>query len=273
MNVLPKMRLFKSFLRMYMIDIILFSILFGLGYYVKNSVTTFFQTVGEYQANITALQPGFANQSSSALLAAQPLITDFHSLVVNTFILALVIGPFLAYVLFVLGNSYLLSRPKNRAWKYFGISFLLGLPLLILFYSTMDIFFQSFGNFMYSQSALILFIVLLLAFFLFSYCWYTLVARGAHGNFKDYSLLYKKLFPLFFVFLLFYVIHLFLLFFLVYILVAVMTDSFLGSQLWTSLGIFLIVLVFLELARLWYLILLEKEMRKLAWFWFLGKSL
>lgn len=247
-----------SFLWTYLVDVVFFAILFGIGFYMKHVLTGFFQTVGEYQSNIQALQPGLANQSSSALLAVDPLITHFHNLVLKTFVLAMVVAPLCVYMLFVLNNSFLLSRKKQRHWKYFGIAFLLGLPLLGIFYLLMDTFFQSFGNVLYSSSALWMFIALLTLFFLLSYCWYTLVAFRAYGRFKNLRVLYKKAYVLLPVFLLFYVIHLFLLFFLVYIVVAIFTGSFLANQLWISLLLFLILLLFLEAARLWYSVLIEK---------------
>ena len=258
------MKRLSSFFRMYVVDLILFIILFALGFYVKTFLAEFFQSVGEYQVSITALQAGLANQSTSALLAVDPLIGDLHTLVLKTFILALFVVPFLAYVLLVLSNAYLLSHAKKRRGKYFGLALLLGIPLLVLFYSTMDIFFQSFGNFLYSQSALILFLVLFFIFFLLSYCWYTIVAVRAYGSFAYSSVFYKKFFPLFFVFLLFYLLYLFLFFFLLYILIAVMTESFFVSQLGYSLVLFALLVVPLELVRIWYGTLLEKVLRKIA---------
>ncbi len=246
----------KFFLKSFCVDLLLFLTFFGIGYFLKTTLAQFFVQVNTYQSQIQALEPGLANQSREALLSLDPLVGDFHSLVLKTFLLVLVAFPLVLYLLFVLTNTFLVS--KKFSWKYYGKAFVFGIPLLVLFYLAMNSFFESFGNLLYSGSALRLFVLYILSFSLLSYIWYSLVAILAVHSLKEWKLVYKKFFPLYFVFLAFFATYLFLLLFVVYFVVSVLVGSFFGNDLWVYLTLFLAFLALLELFRLGYAVLLKK---------------
>ncbi len=254
--VLKMNKSFKSYLKSFFVDFLLFSALFGLGYSLKSFLTDFFAQVSTYQTQIQTLEPGLANQSTEALYALDPLVGDFHTTVLKAFIIALIVLPFIVYFLFVLSNSFLLAH--KHTWSYYWKSFVLGLPLLFFVYLFMDKFFEAFGNFLYSSNAFFAFVAYVLLFSLLSYSWYTLVGIIPRKSLKDWKLLYKKFFPLYFVFLLFFLVYLFLLFFLVYFVVSVFVGSFFGNDLWFYFALFIGLLIVLEGCRLWYSSLLQK---------------
>ena len=246
------MKIIKNFFRVYTVDVVLFGVLFLLGFLVKSSLGDFFLQVENYQTEIQALEAGLANQSTEALLSLDPLVGDFHSLVLKAFLLTLVVVPLVSYVLLTFVQY--LQVQKTFSFRKYGRAFLLGLPLLLFFFLAMSSFFEAFGNLLYSQSALFLFLLYLVGFSLLGYIWYILVSLEKFS----WRIIYTRFFPLYFVFLLFFLVYLFLLLFLVYILVAFMTGSFLGNALWISLVSFFFLIGILELCRLLFAFLLRK---------------
>ncbi len=245
-----------SFFRMYFVSFLFFAFLFALGFFMKQSLGSFFTDVARYQTEIQALEPGLANQSTEALLSLDPLVGDFHGLVLRTFLVTLILFPFVVYFLFVLSESYLISQKSS--WKYYGKAFVLGFPLLFLFYFTMNSFFTAFGNILTSRNALLLFLGYILLFSFLSYVWYTLTALLASNSLKKWKISYTKFFPLYFIFLLFFLLYLFLLFFLLYFVVSFITGSFFGNDLFFSFAFFLFLLVPLAFLRLWLVSFFKK---------------
>lgn len=254
----------SSLLKSFLVTILLFSLLFGIGYFTKSSIGDFFVQVDSYQAQIEALEPGLANQSREALIAFEPLVGNFQNSVVFAFVLLLLIAPLLTYLFVSLAESFILHLGKKKSLKYFGKSLLLGLPLLLFFYLFMESFFQSFGNLFFDRSALFLFLLYLFLFSLLSYAWYVCVAVLAHGMFRKWKLLYKKFFPLYFLFVPFFLLYLLLFGYLLYILVSVMVESFVGNDLLFHSGIFLVLLAILQLLRALFLLFFYKILSKVS---------
>src|SRR3989339_137379 len=216
-----------SFIQSSFVSLLLFFLLFSLGFFVKDYIGDFFSSVDRYQAEIQSLESGLANQSTEALLALDPLVGDFQSSVVKAFLLFIILSPFLVY-------------------------------LLLFFYLTMNSLFESFANSFMSWKALILFIVYLLIYSLLSYAWYVCVSLLAYNSLKKWRVIYKKLFPLYFLFLPFFVMYLFLFGYLVYFLVSIMVGSFFGNDFLVFFGIFLFFLFLLAGFRLLFVYFLYK---------------
>ena len=159
-----------------------------------------------YQTQIQALEPGLANQSTEALLALDPLVGDFQSSVVKAFLLFLILSPLFVYFLVSFTESFLIAE-KWRGWEYYGSSFLLGIPVLLLFYLTMNSLFEGFGNSFLSWKALVLFFGYFLLFSFLTYAWYVGVALLLKKSLKGWKIIYKKMFPLYFVFLPFFFMY------------------------------------------------------------------
>ena len=63
-----------SFIQSSFVSLLLFFLLFSLGFFVKDYIGDFFSSVDRYQAEIQSLESGLANQSTEALLALDPLV-------------------------------------------------------------------------------------------------------------------------------------------------------------------------------------------------------
>lgn len=247
----------KRFFIQCIITLLLFVLLFFLGYYVKSYVGDFFASVDSYQTQIQLLESGLANQSTEALLALDPLVGDFQSSVVKAFLLFLVLSPLFVYLLVAFTESFLIGK-KWKGWKYYGYSLLIGIPLLFLFYFSMNSLFESFANSFTSWKALLFFLMYLFVYSLLCYSWYVCVALLAEISLRKWRMLYRKIFPLYFFFLPFFLMYLFLFGYLVYFLVSVMVGSFLGDDFFFFLGIFFFFLLLLSLSRMFFLHFLHK---------------
>lgn len=248
-----------SFLKQYLVSILLFMMLFLLGFYVKSYVGDFFSSIDTYQTEIQALEPGLANQSTEALLALDPLVGDFESAVLKAFLIFLVITPLLVYLFVNFAEAYFIAE-KWKSFRYQLYAFLLGLPILLVFYFLMNNIFESFANSFMSWKALVFFILYLVLISLLCYVWYCLVYLLRINALKKWKLFYKKAGILYFLFLPFYIIYLFLFGYLVYFLVSIMTKSFLGGDFWIYLIIFLTLLLFLTISRSLFLHYLIKKL-------------
>ena len=248
----------RLIIKYFFLTLILFSLLFGMGYFTKSYIGDFFVQVENYQAQIQELEPGLANQSREALLAFEPIVGELQNSVVLTFVLLLILVPLLVYVLISLCEALILSLGLKKSWKYFGKALLLGLPLLLFFYLFMESFFESFGNLFFDRDALLFFCLYLFVFSLLSYAWYSCVVALAQGYFRKWKIIYRKFFPLYFLFLPFFLLYLLLFGYLLYILVSVMVDSFYGNDLLFYLGLFLVLLMVLQGLRALFVSVLKR---------------
>ncbi|HIH59565.1 MAG TPA: hypothetical protein HA294_06195 [Nanoarchaeota archaeon] len=246
-----------SFIQSSFVSLLLFFLLFSLGFFVKDYIGDFFSSVDRYQAEIQSLESGLANQSTEALLALDPLVGDFQSSVVKAFLLFIILSPFLVYLLLSLCESFLIGE-KWRGWDYYGYSFLIGLPLLLFFYLTMNSLFESFANSFMSWKALLLFLLYLFVYSFLSYAWYVCVSLFAYSSLKKWKVIYTNFFPLYFLFIPFFVMYLFLFGYLVYFLVSVMVGSFFGNDFWIFFAFFVFFVFLLTLFRLLFVYFLHK---------------
>jgi hypothetical protein len=240
----------KKFLKIYFLDVILLVLLFLLGVFVKLRIGNFFTQVNSYQLQIQALESGLANQSTEALVQLQPIVNNFNSLVIWVYIFMILVVPLIVYFLFWATQALNVCIIKNKfTFKYFWKSFLFGLPFLIMFLLAISYFLEVMFNALTSWSSLGYLVLFTILFVLMSYAWFTgLVLLESHSL----KVLYKKFFLnvwkflilLFLVFVIF-IVELLMLF-------RYLTSSFVGLDWLSYIILILIVLVGIEIVKIWY---------------------
>lgn len=233
-----------SFWKTFTVDVFLFVLLFLLGWYTKRNLETFFSRIGEYQAQIQAIEPGLENQTTEALLVLEPILREFQSLTLWVFVLFVILLPFLLYLLLALSQSLNLTILQgNVSLRSIGKMVVRGMPILGLFYVFLFLYLQS-------VTGIVLTVIFLLLFLLFSYIWYT----GAiiPGMPLRKLLATKIFFSLVPGFLVIVTLFLFLLSLDTLFLFRFLTSSFFGTAWVGTLGVFLLFLGFLQALRAWY---------------------
>ena len=184
----------KSFWKTYCIDILLFLGLFVLGAYAKTKVATFFSMIQTYQSQIQQLEPGLANQSTTALLQMEVVVNQFSHQVKLTYLLMVILVPLLTYLLFTITQSINVSIILKKVEpKFIFKSVLLGTPFLLLFYVLENTFVRSFAFFLDTMKDLTLFISIILLIFILMYVWYSLVIGYLIHEDLLFKQLYKKI--------------------------------------------------------------------------------
>lgn len=261
MKFIRKMK-FKTFWKSYVTDIALLVLTFLLGFYAKGYIANFFTHVDSFEEKFLLLEPGLANQSTSALLQAEGVVNEFSMLVYFTFIFMLVVVPAVLYLLLVISQSLDVAFIKNKlSFKFLWKSVVLGVPLLVLFLIIEGSLTYTFSTFLDSFGSLFFAFFYLLVLILMGYVWYVLAVQlYDKKKFKmlNYKMLYQKFYPLFFVFGIFFLLFFIILGIVGFTLVRFFTDSFLGNS-WVVLVIMvLILLAIVQIVRIRFVKLVSK---------------
>ncbi|MBI5797469.1 hypothetical protein HZA98_01030 [Candidatus Woesearchaeota archaeon] len=235
---------FKLFLRVFSIDLLLFSLLAFIGYFSKKWVANFFVRVQDFQTQAQALQSGLANKSSEALFQFEPLLQQMESMARFVYYYTLYLLPLIVILLFSIAVYVQFSR--KFSWKMLGRIFIFDIPFLVFFYFIESPFFDSVAVlgkdfFMYS-------ILLLLAF----YVWHTGILLLLKEEQKKYRVLYAQFLPLFLRFVLFIIFFALSLILAGYFVLKIYTASFLGLEWISVLLLIFLSLLLAEFFRLWY---------------------
>ena len=234
----------RYFWKTYFVDILLFVLLFFLGWYTKLKLKTFFSRVGEYQAQIQAIEPGLENRTTEALLVLEPILREFQSLTLWVFVLFVILLPFLLYLLLTLSQSLNLAiLQRNVSLSFIGKMVVRGLPFLGVFYLFLFLYLQS-------VTGIVLTVGFLLLFLLSLYLWYT--GAIVPGTPIKKLVATRTLFSLAPGFLAIVVVFLVLLGLDTLFLFRFLTSSFFGTAWVGTLVVFLLLLGFLQALRAWY---------------------
>jgi hypothetical protein len=236
----------KTFWKTYSVDVLLFGLLFLLGVYAKAKVTTFFDIVNVYQAQIQVLEPGLASQSAEALLQMESILSELSVLVKGTYILMVFIVPLIIYLLLTLSQSINVALEQKRFDKkiiFKGVG--LGLPILGLFYLLENKFVSGFAFLFETTEGLLWFVGILIILFLLSYIWFILLVDQK----MKYKEIYKKFHKRIGYYTL-YSLNFIVIFFLIgVVLVRYITDSFTGTNWIGSIVVILALIGLLQIVR------------------------
>ena len=222
----------KWFWKTLAIDIFLLAFLFVIGVFIKRKLVVFFQLIDGYQGQALLLESGLANQSLDALVQFEHLIGEMNSLVYLTLFLVAIIVPIFVYLVITFSQSLQISFIHGMIHKkYLLKTFLLGLPMLVLLFFSGDIIVGSLGEMFTSTNALYMSIILVFLFVLLAYMWYVFACVLYAGRVRDhFSVLYKKFYIIFPLFLAYVIVYFFLFALVAWVAIRYLTESFVGSE-------------------------------------------
>jgi len=237
----------RFFWKTFCIDVLFLILLFATLVFAKQFVGSFFLDVESYQQQIQLLEPGLANQSTEALLALDPLVGDFYTQVLWTYVFMIFVVPIFLGLLFFISQSVNVGiLQRTLSWRSVGRGALYGLFVLIIFYILAYLL-----HFATADPSILLILSLLLLTLL-AYVWYTLVIVSGSHSWRKATIAYKKFVQLFPVFFLFAIGGILVDGIVIILGVRYVTASLYGT--WLGMGIAgLLLLVLLQYARYLYL--------------------
>ena len=225
-------------------------LMFLLGVYAKTRVTEFFSLVTEYQSKIQVLEPELANQSLSALLQMELIVGQFTKEVYFTYILMIFVVPFFIYFLLSLSQALNVKILKGKIyWKYWLITFSLGIPILIIFYLIENNFVKGFAYFLDSYVGLAWFLGTLLFLVLAGYVWYTWIISLAFKSTINWQIFYKKIHKVIWWYLAMVLCLLIIFLILGTVLISYLTEAFVGYGWIGTLAISLVLIALIQYLR------------------------
>ena len=243
----------QSFLRTFVVDVLLFVLLLIIGTQAKIRVAQFLLSFDTYKAQIQALEPALANQSTAALSTLEPMVAQLSGVVTIMYYVIVYVLPAVLFLLLALSQTLSLSLVSGKVkGKNFLFGILLMLPFLLLFYLLENFVAAQLVGIGGATWSLTWFIVTLILVFIAAYIWYTVLVQRVVAGKVDVSLLYQKfvrLFPVFFLFALL----LFLLFCGIAVIgLSLLTDAFSVTSILTSALVMLGGIALLQVLRYWF---------------------
>ena len=238
----------------YLVDTVLLFLLGVFGVFAKTFVSNFFSLVESYQAEIEVLEPELAEQSVTALVALEGLVSDLNYVVWFTTFFILILVPTVVYFLSSFSQALNISFIKGKVrWKFLLGSVGLGLPFLLIFIFFLDHIgeelassFTSWSSFGWTGAYLVFFVLAL-------YVWYTLVCLYRRKKLKEkWKVVYKKSYRLLPIFLLFLVSFLVPIGLVIWLSLRYVTESFYGYGWVWQVVLFLLSLAFVQILRFVY---------------------
>lgn len=241
----------KWFRKTLAIDIFLLAFFFVVGVFVKQKLGVFFQLIDGYQGQALLLEPGLANQSLDALVQFEQLVGGMNTLVSTTLFFVAIVVPIFVYFVLTFSQSLQISFIRGMVHKkYFLKTFLLGLPVLVLLFFSFDFVVGSLGEMFTSTNALYTSIFFVVLFVLLAYLWYTFACVLYAGCVRDhFSVLYKKFYIIFPLFLVYATVYLSLLALVAWVAIRYLTESFVGSEVPFLVGALVVLLVVQQFVR------------------------